>query len=102
MLARKPATVQKLKSKDVLLRNNERRLRVVCVSGMKCIKVRYFALPLDTHNRLSKILDKIPAGDVFIHAGDFTMYGTPKEVVDFRCLSLREVLQTNDTFAVLC
>lgn len=35
----------------------------------------------DTHNQHDKI--SIPFGDIFIHAGDFTMGGTIKEIIDF-------------------
>jgi 3',5'-cyclic AMP phosphodiesterase CpdA len=41
-----------------------RRIRIVCVS--------------DTHN--DDPTDQIPAGDVFIHAGDMTDYGKPEEL----------------------
>lgn len=45
------------------------RIRFVCVS--------------DTHNNMGEILDRIPPGDAFIHAGDFTFRGQRKEVEKF-------------------
>lgn len=36
----------------------------------------------DTHNTLHKIIDKIPEGDILIHAGDMTGLGTVPEVVE--------------------
>ena len=44
-------------------------IRVVCIS--------------DTHNCLGAIRDKIPAGDILIHAGDFTSRGSPSEIKEF-------------------
>ena len=36
----------------------------------------------DTHNRHS-LLSRLPIADVIVHCGDFTDYGTEKEVLDF-------------------
>lgn len=44
-------------------------VRIVCIS--------------DTHNRLSRVLDRIPSGDILIHAGDFSVYGSEKEIEIF-------------------
>ena len=44
--------------------SNTRRIRIVCTS--------------DTHN--DDPTEKVPDGDVFIHAGDMTDYGTPEEL----------------------
>lgn len=46
----------------------ENMIRIVCMS--------------DTHSH-RKFQFKIPNGDIFIHAGDFTKTGTLKEVIDF-------------------
>lgn len=35
----------------------------------------------DTHNR--QLLCHFPMADVIVHCGDFTEYGTEKEVLDF-------------------
>lgn len=43
-------------------------VRVVCIS--------------DTHNQQRR-LPKLPDGDVLVHAGDFTLKGTQKEILDF-------------------
>ncbi|GMR51496.1 hypothetical protein PMAYCL1PPCAC_33514, partial [Pristionchus mayeri] len=40
----------------------------------------------DTHANLRKIVDKIPNGDVLIHAGDFTNFGTIEEITEFDAL----------------
>ncbi|XP_014261829.1 metallophosphoesterase domain-containing protein 1 isoform X2 [Cimex lectularius] len=45
------------------------KLRIVCMS--------------DTHSLTSHIRFKIPDGDIFIHAGDFTRCGAEGEVLDF-------------------
>lgn len=37
----------------------------------------------DTHNTLKYIVDRIPDGDVLIHAGDFTSMGTKAEIEEF-------------------
>ncbi|XP_067686779.1 metallophosphoesterase MPPED2-like [Haliotis asinina] len=37
----------------------------------------------DTHNTVENIPDKIPQGDVLLHAGDFTKIGTPAEIDKF-------------------
>uniref|UniRef100_A0A7E4ZX89 Metallophos domain-containing protein n=1 Tax=Panagrellus redivivus TaxID=6233 RepID=A0A7E4ZX89_PANRE len=37
----------------------------------------------DTHDKLGKILHKIPDGDVLLHAGDFTSYGDEEEIIKF-------------------
>ena len=42
-------------------------LRIVCTS--------------DTHNQIDRL--PIPDGDVFLHAGDFSMGGSPEEIVRF-------------------
>lgn len=36
----------------------------------------------DTHNR-HQLLAHLPIADVIVHCGDFTEYGTEKEVLDF-------------------
>ena len=36
----------------------------------------------DTHG-LHGQLDKLPAADVIVHSGDFTMVGTEREAMDF-------------------
>lgn len=36
----------------------------------------------DTHNRHQQLVD-LPMADVIVHFGDFTEYGTEKEVLDF-------------------
>lgn len=46
----------------------ENMVRIVCMS--------------DTHSH-QKFQFKIPNGDIFIHAGDFTKTGALKEVIDF-------------------
>lgn len=45
------------------------QLRIVCMS--------------DTHSLIPYIKFDIPAGDVFIHAGDFTKCGSLQEVIEF-------------------
>lgn len=47
----------------------ENAVRFVCIS--------------DTHERLSDIVKRIPAGDVLIHAGDFTNFGDRDEIIKF-------------------
>ncbi|CAJ0939485.1 unnamed protein product, partial [Mesorhabditis belari] len=42
-----------------------------------------FVVISDTHEKLVKILDKIPRGDVLIHCGDFTNYGGSAAVSKF-------------------
>ena len=37
----------------------------------------------DTHSKIDKMLNKIPAGDILIHAGDFTNIGSEAEVSNF-------------------
>lgn len=37
----------------------------------------------DTHTLTAQIKFDIPDGDVFIHAGDFTLCGAPQEVENF-------------------
>ncbi|GMS85510.1 hypothetical protein PENTCL1PPCAC_7685, partial [Pristionchus entomophagus] len=44
-------------------------LKVVCIS--------------DTHANLSQIMDRIPDGDVLIHTGDFTKFGSVEEIAEF-------------------
>jgi predicted phosphodiesterase len=44
-------------------------MRIVCLS--------------DTHGKSDKMEHEIPAGDVLIHAGDFTMHGGLSEVEEF-------------------
>ncbi|CEF63865.1 Calcineurin-like phosphoesterase domain, apaH type-containing protein [Strongyloides ratti] len=44
-------------------------IRVVCIS--------------DTHNKLSDISSCIPPGDILIHAGDFTNFGSIEEIKKF-------------------
>ncbi|XP_039287782.1 UPF0046 protein C25E10.12 [Nilaparvata lugens] len=46
------------------------KVRIVCMS--------------DTHSKTSKFhFNEIPDGDIFIHAGDFTYYGSVDEVIQF-------------------
>lgn len=45
------------------------RVRFVCIS--------------DTHNRADELEELLPDGDVFLHCGDFTDYGTVEEVKKF-------------------
>lgn len=37
----------------------------------------------DTHSKIDKMLHSIPAGDVLIHTGDFTDFGSEAEVSRF-------------------
>jgi len=56
------------KSKRMMF--NSPQIKFVCIS--------------DTHSRISAAdIPRIPMGDVLLHAGDFTMYGTAKEIKDF-------------------
>mmetsp|Transcript_16688 Transcript_16688/g.25104 ORF Transcript_16688/g.25104 Transcript_16688/m.25104 type:complete len:411 (-) Transcript_16688:8-1240(-) len=52
--------------------------------GRKPVK---FVCISDTHSKHSQYFGKdggkLPAGDVLIHAGDFTRYGTPKQILSF-------------------
>lgn len=48
-------------------------------------KVRFVCIS-DTHNRADEIEAQIPNGDVFLHCGDFTHYGTYTEVENFNSL----------------
>ena len=48
---------------------NKNKLRVVCIS--------------DTHSKTKRMIHKIPYADVLIHAGDFTMYSSLAELVEF-------------------
>ncbi|KAH3738269.1 hypothetical protein DPMN_044900 [Dreissena polymorpha] len=45
------------------------KLRVVCIS--------------DTHTRLERYPERVPSGDILLHAGDFTKHGLPIEVKQF-------------------
>lgn len=45
------------------------KLRCVCMS--------------DTHNRTARMQLAVPEGDIFIHAGDFSMVGRPREIAEF-------------------
>lgn len=47
----------------------EDKVRFVCVS--------------DTHDRIDKMKHAIPAGDVLVHAGDFSFKGGMNEVIKF-------------------
>lgn len=49
---------------------------------ISCKAVRFVCMS-DTHSLLSRKKFKIPPGDVFIHAGDFTRYGSYNEIVEF-------------------
>ncbi len=58
--------------KDILPVTSEQSkdtIRFVCIS--------------DTHSHLEEILEKIPDGDVLIHAGDFTRRGFLNEIEAF-------------------
>jgi len=48
---------------------NDDQVRFVCMS--------------DTHTHAADFTDQLPPGDVFIHAGDFTYFGLPREVEQF-------------------
>lgn len=51
----------------------------------------------DTHNRHS-LLSHLPIADVIVHCGDFTEYGTEKEVLlkkKIRYLQMEQLLMTN-------
>jgi len=37
----------------------------------------------DTHSHADYFANVLPPGDVFLHAGDFTYLGLPKEVEEF-------------------
>ena len=67
MQARSKQTVKKINtiSGDTPIRDDA--VRFVCVS--------------DTHNRTDRL--RVPPGDVFLHAGDFTMTGQMREVEHF-------------------
>lgn len=56
-----------LRIPDGSLSDSSRRVRFVCIS--------------DTHNKHQDV--RLPPGDVLLHAGDFTLHGTPGEVKDF-------------------
>ena len=45
-------------------------------------QVRFVCMS-DTHNKAAYFTDIIPPGDVFLHAGDFTYLGLPREVEKF-------------------
>ena len=45
------------------------QIRFVCIS--------------DTHSHHHQIPSKIPAGDILVHAGDFTKGGTPSQIEEF-------------------
>lgn len=45
-------------------------IRIVCIS--------------DTHNKLPKILNDIPNGDILIHAGDFSLTGIKQDIAAYR------------------
>ena len=62
-------TVKKLRPLSSETQISEANIRFVCLS--------------DTHDQTSKMSMPLPAGDVLLHAGDFTMVGTPKEVERF-------------------
>jgi len=63
------ANVMRLKVKPPSSEVTPEKVRFVCMS--------------DTHSLTSHIKQKIPDGDVFIHAGDFTRGGQLSEVRDF-------------------
>lgn len=62
-------TVKKLETADYSIPPAAGYTRFVCIS--------------DTHNRTDRLDHPIPDGDVLIHAGDFTNYGTRDQVVHF-------------------
>jgi predicted phosphodiesterase len=48
----------------------------------KILQVRFVCIS-DTHSKLGRMLHEIPAGDVLIHAGDFTSVGSLDDVEKF-------------------
>lgn len=62
-------TVKKLETADYGIPPAAGYTRFVCIS--------------DTHNRTDRLDHPIPDGDVLIHAGDFTNYGTRDQVAHF-------------------
>ena len=66
-LKKRSQIYKKVKPVDPETPISEDKIRFVCIS--------------DTHTHLEKGRRlKIPDGDVLLHAGDFTVYGTPDEV----------------------
>jgi len=80
----------------------------VCLQEMGCEKSAVQPLPLatpvyddqvrfvcmsDTHFNAAYFTNMLPPGDVFLHAGDFTYLGLPREVEQFN-----EFLGNNDCF----
>jgi len=45
-------------------------------------QVRFVCMS-DTHSNAAYFTDMLPPGDVFLHAGDFTYLGLPREVEEF-------------------
>ena len=45
-------------------------------------KVRFVCMS-DTHCKEVQLSERIPPGDVYLHAGDFSNIGLPKEVENF-------------------
>ncbi|XP_059154721.1 metallophosphoesterase domain-containing protein 1-like isoform X2 [Physella acuta] len=45
-------------------------------------KIRFVFLS-DTHNKIERLDSFVPAGDVLLHAGDFTSIGLPKSIHEF-------------------
>ncbi len=61
----------KLTFKDPAFYSNKRNyIRIVCIS--------------DTHTHTDDLINIIPDGDVFIHAGDFSYSGQPREIEKFK------------------
>ena len=54
---------------EVFTEPSDEKIKIVCMS--------------DTHSTIHAANFKIPAGDIFIHAGDFTRYGLKSEVEEF-------------------
>ena len=53
----------------------------------------------DTHAKLFKVADRIPDGDVLLHAGDFTNIGWPGEVKEFNeILGIINIIKTLQHF----
>uniref|UniRef100_A0A0N5BGT0 Metallophos domain-containing protein n=1 Tax=Strongyloides papillosus TaxID=174720 RepID=A0A0N5BGT0_STREA len=65
----KERIVKKVKFSCHLNDKPENSVRIVCIS--------------DTHNKLSEIAPFIPPGDILIHAGDFTNFGSIEEIDKF-------------------
>ncbi|XP_023236186.1 UPF0046 protein T07D4.2-like isoform X1 [Centruroides sculpturatus] len=62
-------TAYRIKHLPIDLPISHKAIRFVCMS--------------DTHSLLSRRKFKIPPGDVFIHAGDFTRHGGYNEIIEF-------------------